>query len=424
MWKYDTQTLSRQPKKAPIVLHDQTIIPNAFTIWAPKRMEFYTCPSQTTYPQDWLKQLAIHEYRHFVQMDKLNQGFTKWMSYLLGEQGTGITLGLYMPTWFMEGDAVSAETALSNSGRGRLPSFEMEFRAQTLAGRIYSFDKASFGSYKNFIPDQYALGYQLVAYARNKYGPEIWDNTFDIVARRPFILTPLNKGLKMNTGLRKVKLYKEAINNIDSLWSIQQAKSTYTPFNNITRNSKHKTEYWKYKYPAYINDSIIFAERSGIDDISRFVAINKRTGKQRIIYTPGMYSTDNVAFVKQFFNKPGSLTADNISLDNGLITWTEKEVDKRWSNRTYSVIKLYDIKKGKTTQLTKKSRYFAPAINKDATKIIACKVSNNNYYSLDVIISKINGFEIKQLIGSYKDFLHHSFMVSRWKKNSRSYLKQ
>src|SRR5208283_1683443 len=77
VWNYDRQTMVYNPKLCPIILHDKTIEPNGFTMWAPRRIEFYTCPDQQSYPEDWLKQLCVHEYRHFVQMSKLNQGFTK-----------------------------------------------------------------------------------------------------------------------------------------------------------------------------------------------------------------------------------------------------------------------------------------------------------------------------------------------------------
>jgi len=121
-------------------------------LWAPKRMEIFTCPPQDTYAENWLQQLAIHEYRHVVQIDKLNQGMTKVLTYVFGEQATGAILGLFIPLWLVEGDAVCTETALSNSGRGRLPSFEMKLRAQTLTKINLNYDKAVFGSYKIICP--------------------------------------------------------------------------------------------------------------------------------------------------------------------------------------------------------------------------------------------------------------------------------
>jgi len=152
-YSYCSKTLNCYPKKVPVILHNQTSISNALTIWAPKRMEFFTTPPQDIYPQDWLEQLVLHEYRHVIQTEKMNQGITKMFSWLFGEQAPGAVVGM-LPRWFLEGDAIVLETALSNSGRGRLPSFEMELRALTLErDKIYNYDKALLGSYKDYIPN-------------------------------------------------------------------------------------------------------------------------------------------------------------------------------------------------------------------------------------------------------------------------------
>ena len=74
------------------------------------------------------------------------------MGYALGEQAVAAVLGAYLPLWFIEGDAVAVETGLSNSGRGRVPSFSMEFRAQLAETGHYSYDKAVNGSYRKLYP--------------------------------------------------------------------------------------------------------------------------------------------------------------------------------------------------------------------------------------------------------------------------------
>ena len=203
----DSKTLKAQPKKTPIIIHNRTVVANAFSIWTPRRMEFFTCTPQNTYSQDWLEQLALHEYRHIVQMSKLNNGLTKFFTYLTGEQATAAVLGLYVPTWFMEGDAVCMETVLSKSGRGRDPSFDMDVKANTIENKIYSFDKATMGSYRDYVPDQYNFGYNFVSYVRSKYGFSVWENAMKYAGERSFMITPFNYGMKEITGLSKSKLY-------------------------------------------------------------------------------------------------------------------------------------------------------------------------------------------------------------------------
>ena len=108
---------------------------------------------------DWNASLALHEYRHVVQYEMLRRGFAgKFMHFMYGDIGLG-TKSLTTPDWFYEGDAVATETALSNSGRGRSPDFSKDLRAQLLDGKKYSYAKAVCGSYKNYVPNHYILGY-------------------------------------------------------------------------------------------------------------------------------------------------------------------------------------------------------------------------------------------------------------------------
>ena len=153
----------------PVIIHNESSFSNGVFVWAPKRLEIFTNPDPNGYNQDWLTQLALHEGRHAVQIDKLNQGITKGLYYLGGEQMVG-AMAVFLPYWYLEGDAVDSETRLSTSGRGRQPSFEMGLKAQMLeSDRIFSFSKATMGSYRHFIPNHYELGYLMVRYGRRRY---------------------------------------------------------------------------------------------------------------------------------------------------------------------------------------------------------------------------------------------------------------
>src|SRR5450759_5195437 len=112
----------------PVVIHSYTIQSNGYVAWAPRRMELYPTPEQNTIPLAPEKQLAVHELTHVLQMESLNRGFSKAMSFLLGEQYIGLVSSL-LPLWFLEGDAVFAESVLTQSGRGRDPSFQKPLKA-------------------------------------------------------------------------------------------------------------------------------------------------------------------------------------------------------------------------------------------------------------------------------------------------------
>lgn len=383
---YDSATyiLGHKPAGIPVILHNREVTPNALTIWAPKRIEIFTCPPQNIYSQDWLEQLVLHEYAHVIQFDKSNRGTTRVLSWLLGETAPSMISGIFIPTWFFEGDAVFTETVLSKSGRGRMPDFSMELRAQLLGLKYYSYEKAVFGSYRNFVPDHYVLGYHLVTNTRRRYGMSAWNKSLENVADYPFLITPFNRGLKITTGMRKVALYRQTLRDIDSLWSRQDKLIVKTAYTNF---SAHSNKYYtRYKYPHYINDSVVLALRMSLDDIPRFVLL-ARSGKEKIVCTPGFFSSEPFSFNGSTIqnvgaNKPGTIVDDDISLNSGILAWAEKEADPRWQNRSYSVIKTFNFETGKLTKLTKQSRYFSPAVSPDGKHLLVVEITEENIYSL------------------------------------------
>ena len=120
--------------KVPVVLHNRTANSNGLVTWAPKRMELYTIPPTDTYSHIWEEQLAIHEARHVGQMTYFTKGIFNVLQYFIGEQSQGLGAGVYGSEWNMEGDAVVAETELTNSGRGREADFLEYHRLSILQG--------------------------------------------------------------------------------------------------------------------------------------------------------------------------------------------------------------------------------------------------------------------------------------------------
>ena len=133
-------------KKFPVILHPANMSSNGLVSWAPRRMELITTPSSKLEGVSWDKHLVLHESRHVLQTSKVMRGWFKPLYYIIGEQAAGVA-AFFMPSWFLEGDAVGTETSMSNGGRGRLPEFSMPYRAQMLGeGKNYSFDKWYLGS--------------------------------------------------------------------------------------------------------------------------------------------------------------------------------------------------------------------------------------------------------------------------------------
>jgi len=407
--KRGNKTLAYNPKQIPLIIHNYNITSNAFTAWAPKRIELYTSPPQDSYAQKWMDQLMIHEYRHAGQIDRTNQGFTKVLSWFTGEQAASMINGLFVPSWFMEGDAVCAETALSQSGRGRIPSFEMLLRAQVTQKGAYTYDKAAFGSYKTFVPNQYVLGYSLVANVRRIYGYKSWVTALDEVARKPYLITPFNNGLKKATGFGKEKLYSMTMRDMDSMWKYQDKQTPKTGYDQLTVVNKKKYENFKYAY--YLNDTLIVSEFTSLDDITRFV-VTGPNGYKKTLTTPGFLSSETISLVRTEGSNPGSFKGGIENGNDYLLAWTETIDDPRWEQRNYSVIRMYDSKTAKTRSLTPKSRYFAPAFSPDGCSLAAVYVDPANKSSI-VLLDVKSGLETETVIVSDSDF----YMTPSWSED-------
>ncbi len=404
------KTLDYHPRRVPLILHNYNTTSNAVTAWAPARVELYTSPPQDSYAQNWLDQLIFHEYRHVVQIDRTNQGFTKVLSWFTGEQAATAINGLFVPSWFMEGDAVCTETALSQSGRGRIPSFEMLLRAQVIQKGAFTYDKAALGSYKTFVPNKYVLGYSLVANVRRRYGYQAWVTALDKVARKPYLITPFNQGLKAATGFGKEKLYRLTMSDMDSMWKYQDAKTEKSKYNQLTGiNNK---DYESYKFPQYLEDSLVVAEYTNLDDITRFVVVTPN-GDKKILTTPGFLSSEMFSFVKSNVTNLNTSKIQGVDLGNNyLLAWTETIDDPRWQQRNYSVIRIYDGNTNKVRSLTNKSRYFAPEFSPDGFKLAAVTVDPENRSSI-VLIDAISGEETETVVASASDF----FMTPSWSED-------
>ena len=356
--------------RIPVLIHNYSTESNGYVVWAPRRMEIYPTPEQNSIPLGTKSQLAIHELTHVIQLVSLNQGFSKAMSLVLGEQFTGIT-SILLPLWYFEGNAVFAESVLTQSGRGRIPSFQQQFKAITLENdRIYKYDMIVNDSYKTYIPDHYQSGYQMVTWALAREGMQIWNKTLDFTARNPYLLNPVNISLTRNAGLTKKRLYKETFDTLKSIWKRELSEKQILTYEAL--NPPKQGEFRSYHSPVFAGRDSIIAIKTSMEDPSSFVLINTSERSEKKILTPGqMYP-----YV--------------LSYAGGKIVWVENKPDPRWMNRNYSDIRIMDLKTGETRLLSHKSRYMAASISPDGKVIAAIENTIDNISSL-VLIDQVTG---------------------------------
>ncbi len=342
-YQYASRSLDHQPKRISVILQPDKASLNGFVTWAPKRSEMYLTPPQENDQNDWLDELLVHEYRHVVQVDKLNQGLTKVFYGLLGEQGVGLTVGLAMPLWFLEGDAVHTETMFTNGGRGKVPDFNVKLRAQLLSYGPYSYEKASFGSYKNIVADHYTLGYYLTDYARVKYGNTIWAGVVNRIGKFPIKPFRFSNALKQETGEKSTALYKNTMAFIATEWrdSVQIEESYLNPESKIPVD---------YQFPVK-NKKTLFAYKSGLNNAGEIISLTDSVEKHLL----------NTGY----FNSP------RLSVNDSFLVWTEEFSHVRWGQKSFSNIVVYDFQTEKRKQLTQEKYYYSPFIHPEKNKIVA-----------------------------------------------------
>jgi len=360
-----------------IVLRSNTATSNGFVTVSPFRSEFFNTSPQTFNnlgTTDWLSTLAIHEYRHVQQFLNHKKGITNYLYYLFGESGWGLGNVLAIPDWYFEGDAVTMETSLTNSGRGRLPKFSALQRAILLENKIYSYQKIRNQSYKDLLPNHYSTGYQMLNFYRNHYKGEKLKEIASKAAAFKFPFYSFSHQLKKQSGLKSKELYQKTITENKRRWQSLRKNLKTTHYTALTKNNnKVKT----YAYPQIDETGNVIALKNTFDEIPTFYKIDDKGQETKII--PALIQIDNY-----------------FEYQNQQILSTGISYHPRYNNTDYNSIFIYDLKTKINKQITYKKRYFSPSFNTDNTKIITVEKNKNKSYI--VILNASNGTPIQTLM--------------------------
>lgn len=316
--------------RLPFVLHGGNFESNGLVMYMPRRVEFLTIPSEDNYSTLWLKQLVAHEYRHAVQYNNLNRGVFRALSLLTGQHAPTVSL-LCMPAWAMEGDAVVTETAMSSFGRGLQPSFTMGYRAladrigcDRKGRRVRNIDRWFCGSFQDYIPDHYELGYQICTYARTRYGENIWDKVADYGARRPYVLATVHRALRKYYKTDVRQLFHETFADLTRHWDSLPGTEDRSRRVRELPAGNHTS----YKWPMAVGGDSIVAVKSDFDRPSRLVVIDRVTGHERTLADVGMLSS-----------RPAT--------DGRSVWWTEYRRSALFAEQVHSVLYRMDLGRGK-----------------------------------------------------------------------------
>ncbi|MBR4995773.1 MAG: hypothetical protein IKY82_06900 [Alistipes sp.] len=323
----------------PFVVHPENMKSNGLVMWLPKRVEFLSSPSIDGYSMPWIKQLVAHEYRHAAQYNNLNVGFVKFLSYLLGQQSSTIGL-IFMPLWMMEGDATMFETQASSFGRGLQPRFTLEYRAMGRVDYRYNtYDKFFCGSYRDFIPDHYQLGYQMVAHGNELAGRVMADDMAAYGPRHPWSFISENRRMRRLFGFSSRELFRSTFDHLNNHWESLEPVANSSQMLSTPRIKSYTT----YSHPQWIDGEGILLLKEDMDSPSRFVMLDEQTGhEQRLSYT------GNIA------------TRPIYDPATRRVWWTEYRRSKMFAERVRSTLCYMDIDKQRPRSIDRRRNILYP----------------------------------------------------------------
>ena len=363
--KNDRDNIGDKAFDIDLVLHNQTTIPNGFVGIAPWKTYFHTTPFQNSFELTalpWLDLLAIHEYRHVIQLSTARRGITNVLYHLFGEETWSGAANLAIPDWFLEGDAVWAETQLSRQGRGRIANFMKGYRALSQENIRYSYPKARNGSIKDFVPNHYRLGYLMMDYGHIKYEPTFWKEVFMEASAYKGIFYPFSRAIQTRTGLSTTSLYHHMLDENSKTWNTAvidenshvhwplQTPKTFTDFQYPRPNADGSLSYFKRSYEKI--GGFYHLSTNGIETklLLKGQAIDSYYGKNKHFYT-----------------------------------WTEYTTDPRWLERDYSNIWWYNHQTGEMRKITSKEKYFSPQSSADGNQIVAVHFDETTQCQLQIL---------------------------------------
>lgn len=388
-----SQTLGSGVHKINIVLRNELTYFNGYVGLGPYRSEYYLLPQQNALElgaQSAADMLAVHEYRHVEQYNNFRKGLSKFAYTLFGQNGQALANGASVPDWFFEGDAVYNETMLTEQGRGRLPYFFNGYRSLFMEGKQYNFMKLRNGSFKDFVPNHYPLGYMLVAYGREKYGADIWGKiTNDAVSFKPLIY-PLQGAIKKYTSISYQQFVSDAFDYYKNEW--QQEKTPAITWLTATQNRNVVN----YKYPYKYGNNSVLVLKNSYKKLAAFYIVDANGNEQRI-------------------KQQGITNDDYFSYNHNTIVYAAYQPNTRWDYREYSIIKVLDIATGAEKNITTHTKYYAPDISHDGSLLAAAAVTPGQQSSLDVL--DMQGKKLysltntKNLVYSYPKFANDDASV-------------
>jgi len=337
--------------RMPVVMHAYTPWSNGSVAWAPRRMDLYTLPeAYSPLAMPWVDQLVVHELRHVSQMQLGYRGkLFKPINYIVGEMWNGAAAGLYSDKAVLEGDAVVAETALSNSGRGREAAFMNYYRVAFDSGDWRNWSRWRYGSFKYPAPDHYAAGYMMISGMRVFYGIPDWTaQYYDGMVRNPWFMGKLGRTSKRLLGQKYSESFRTIMESWQDLWHREDSLAgPYIGGRRVSAEPAVATDYTNLTEAG----GILYAIKEGFSQASTLITIDKDGNEKELC--PVSVSTSQYAY----------------DPDRNRLWWTERVSDARWSLGGTVRLRYMGLDDLKQHDFTREGRYFNPSLSPDGSAV-------------------------------------------------------
>lgn len=360
--------------RMPVVMHAYNNA-NGSVAWAPERIDLFTIPSAyDPEPLPWPVMLSVHEGRHVTQMQFGMTQAQRPFGWAFGEMWNILASLLYPGLSVMEGDAVIAETALTNSGRGRTADFLNYYKVAFDNGDFRRWDQWRLGSQRRYTPDHYALGYLTIGGFRYLYDcPMYMSEGYHLSARRPYNIGAFYTTTKNLTGKKFNDAFQDVCHTIHGIWKAEaEARAPFIPMEQVTEEPRLYTDY---KGSVMLNNWL-YSIKSGYETAPVLVKID-RYGNE-IPLNHFSYQTSSLKY----------------SRSANRLYWSEDIPDERWTMKTDSKIRFVNLLEGKKKSLTgSEIMLYNPDINQKDNRAAAVSYDPDGSSSV-IVLDGIKGKEI------------------------------
>ena len=301
----------------------------------------------TSYYENWLKLLVIHEYTHYLNMDPTT-GWTEALRWIFGDI---IRPNSLWPTWMLEGLAVYNETKFTNGGRGRSSYYEMVLRTAVKNDSLGYSDFITLDKVNGPNPyfpggsTPYLFGYQLMNQV-SRFDPEnpLGEMSYRSASRIPFFI---NSNLKNITGKNWGHFWNDFADETEIRMKKQLKKIKSSP---VTK-------------PKMITNDGYYAFGASISPNGKWLAYRDSKSNER----PGVYLI-NLKSLKQHRIEDQILGSSlGFTPDSNFLIYSSARKDGLY--KFFSDLKAYHLKTKKISWITKDLRAKDPSLSANGKKI-------------------------------------------------------